>query len=103
MTTAGVPNVFIQDIFNRIKERTTIHDFFKAILSCSAHSQIRHLRDELADILPQVLTPIREEKLMPEWIAVSIVTLASEPAFQAKFKTKLRVTHRHIFDKSSCI
>jgi hypothetical protein len=98
MTTAGVSNMFIQDIFNRIKEKTTIHDFFKAILSCPSHSQIRYIRDDLAHILPGVLTPIREEKSMPEWIADSIVALAGQVAFQVKFKTKLHVLLEKLSD-----
>jgi hypothetical protein len=82
MATAGIPNFTIIDIFNRINETGGIKSFFKAILSCQRTSQIRHIRDELAVILPEVLDTLKYEPLMVNWIYKSAINGSDDDQVQ---------------------
>jgi hypothetical protein len=80
MSTAGVSNLFIRDIFNRIKADYGLGRFFRAVLSCPVHSSIRDLRDELAKEITTIIDPIREESAIVEWsLRVAITAAKLEP------------------------
>ncbi|KAG8832888.1 hypothetical protein FRC18_004469 [Serendipita sp. 400] len=75
MSTAGVSNQHIQDVFDLINTSSNVFDFFNAILSCPLHSRIRHIRNQLTATLPKVMHKIVREDTMPEYIISSAVLL----------------------------